>query len=67
MYDASARLSAYLSRKYGIRLDRQHVIAPKKVPGGSGRGGGIACHVDPGKHWNWNKYMRRVRCHRRRL
>lgn len=52
MYDASAKLSAYLSKKYGIPLDRQHVIAHKQVPGCSGRGGGISCHVDPGKHWN---------------
>ena len=52
MYDASAKLSAYLSKKYGIPLDRQHVIAHKQVPGCSGRGGGISCHMDPGKHWN---------------
>ena len=67
MYDASARLSAYLSKKYGIPLDRQHVIAHKQVPGCNGSGGGVSCHVDPGDHWNWKKYMRWVKYHRRGL
>jgi len=32
-YRSSARLSAYLSRRYGIPVDRQHVIGHRDVPG----------------------------------
>jgi hypothetical protein len=32
-YRSSARLSAYLSRRFGIPIDRQHIIGHRDVPG----------------------------------
>ena len=66
MYHASARLTAYISKRYGVPLDRRHVISHAQVPGCSGPGGGISCHVDPGRHWNWERYMRLARRYKRR-
>jgi N-acetyl-anhydromuramyl-L-alanine amidase AmpD len=53
MYRYSARLSAYLCKKYKIPIDRTHIIGHNEVPG--------ATHTDPGRYWDWNKYMRLVR------
>ena len=61
MYRASAKLSASLSRRLGIPVDRRHVIGHKQVPGCPGPGGGVSCHHDPGRYWNWSKYMRLIR------
>ena len=59
MYDASARLSAYLVNKYGIPLDRAHIIGHNEIPDpyAPGQYGGVANHTDPGKYWDWYKYM----------
>ena len=57
MYRSSARLSAYLCRKYNIPVDRRHIIGHNEVPGCRGRGGGVTCHRDPGRHWKWKKYI----------
>ena len=62
-YRSSARLSAYLCRKYRIPVDRRHIIGHNEVPGCSGAGGGVGCHTDPGRYWNWAKYMRLVRAY----
>ncbi len=67
MYRSSARLSAYLCKRYRIPIDRQHIIGHNQVPGCSGSGGGISCHTDPGRYWNWERYMRLVRYYRRRM
>ena len=61
MYHASARLSAWLSRRYGIPLDREHIIGHHQVPGCPGAGGGVSCHTDPGRYWDWGRYMRLVK------
>ena len=61
MYSSSARLSAYLCRRYNIRADRRYIIGHNQVPGCRGRGGGVGCHRDPGRHWNWKKYIRLVK------
>ena len=63
MYRSSARLSAYLVRKYRIPIDRQHIVGHYQVPGCSGYGGGAGCHTDPGRYWNWDKYMRLIRAY----
>ena len=63
MYRSSARLSAYLARKYRIPIDRQHIVGHYQVPGCSGYGGGAGCHTDPGRYWNWTRYMRIVRAY----
>jgi len=61
MYRSSARLSAYLSKKYDIPIDRKHIIGHDEVPGCPGAGGGTNCHTDPGPYWNWSRYMDLVR------
>ncbi|MFI1565605.1 N-acetylmuramoyl-L-alanine amidase [Streptomyces sp. NPDC020490] len=53
MYAASARLTAGICGRYGIPVDRQHVIGHVEVPGTD--------HTDPGPHWDWDRYMRLVR------
>lgn len=49
MYRSSARLAAYLCNKYGIPVDRAHIIGHNEVPG--------ADHTDPGPYWDWDLYM----------
>jgi N-acetyl-anhydromuramyl-L-alanine amidase AmpD len=53
MYRSSARLTAYLCRRYRIPIDRRHIIGHSQVPGST--------HTDPGQYWNWTTYMRYVR------
>jgi hypothetical protein len=53
MYASSATLVRHLCNKYGIPIDRSHIIAHSEVPGAS--------HVDPGPGWNWAHYMDLVR------
>src|SRR5215210_8349897 len=64
MYRSSARLSAYLSRRFKIPVNRRHIIGHNQVPGCRGPGGGVDCHRDPGRYWNWERYMRLIRRHR---
>ncbi len=61
MYHSSARLSAYLCRRYNIPVDRRHIIGHHQVPGCPGAGGGVSCHIDPGRYWNWHGYLRLIR------
>jgi N-acetyl-anhydromuramyl-L-alanine amidase AmpD len=67
MYHASARLSASCCKKYKIPVDRKHIIGHYHVPGCPGSGGGVSCHTDPGRYWNWKRYMTLVRYYRNRL
>jgi len=53
MYRSSARLSAYLCKRFNIPIDRQHIIGHNQVPG--------ATHTDPGRYWTWRRYMRLIR------
>ncbi|MFE3169459.1 N-acetylmuramoyl-L-alanine amidase [Streptomyces sp. NPDC059224] len=53
MYAASARLTAAICRRYGMPMDREHVIGHVEVPGTD--------HTDPGEHWDWDRYMGLVR------
>lgn len=64
MYRASARLAASCSRQHRIPIDRQHIIGHNRVPGCPGNGGGASCHTDPGRYWNWDKYLRLVKSYR---
>jgi len=52
-YDALARLVAHLCDRYGIPVDRSHVIGHVEVPG--------ATHTDPGPHFDWSRFMSDVR------
>lgn len=53
MYQSSAKLVAYLCKKYNIPIDRNHIIGHSEVPG--------ATHTDPGPYWDWDKYLSYVR------
>nr|WP_238431629.1 peptidoglycan recognition family protein [Streptomyces cavernae] len=56
MYRASARLVAYLARKYGIPLDRQHILGHDTVPGPT-TSDIPGMHSDPGPYWDWRHYF----------
>ncbi|MFI2434872.1 N-acetylmuramoyl-L-alanine amidase [Streptomyces sp. NPDC018693] len=53
MYTSSARLTAGICRRYGIPVDREHIVGHVEVPGTD--------HTDPGEHWDWDRYLRLVR------
>ncbi|MFF2850327.1 N-acetylmuramoyl-L-alanine amidase [Streptomyces sp. NPDC058001] len=53
MYRASARLTAGICKRYGIPVDREHIIGHVEVPGTD--------HTDPGPHWDWDRYLPMVR------
>ncbi|MET8026592.1 N-acetylmuramoyl-L-alanine amidase [Streptomyces avermitilis] len=53
MYAASARLTAGICGRYGIPVDRTHIIGHVEVPGTD--------HTDPGPHWDWDRYLKLVR------
>ncbi len=50
MYQASAKLTAWLCDKYGIPKDRKHIMGHSETPDCSD-------HTDPGSGWNWTHYM----------
>ncbi|MFC4501001.1 MULTISPECIES: N-acetylmuramoyl-L-alanine amidase [Streptomyces] len=56
MYKASARLVAYLAAKYGIPLDRQHILGHDTVPGPT-TAAIPGMHTDPGPYWDWRHYF----------
>jgi hypothetical protein len=58
-YRASAKLAATLLARYPISLDRRHVIGHSEVPDPNhpGRLGGFSHHTDPGRTWDWRRYM----------
>ncbi len=56
MYRSSARLVAYLAKKYGIPLDRQHILGHDTVPGPTGSAI-PGMHTDPGPYWDWRHYF----------
>lgn len=62
-YRSSAQLVAYLAHRWGIPLDRRHVVGHDEVPDPFHRGkfGGADHHTDPGPHWRWGHYMGLVR------
>ncbi|QGV78373.1 N-acetylmuramoyl-L-alanine amidase [Streptomyces ficellus] len=53
MYASSARLTAGICARYGIPVDREHIIGHVEVEGTD--------HTDPGPHWDWDRYMKLVR------
>jgi hypothetical protein len=56
MYKASATLVRYLAHRFGVPLDRRHIIGHDHVPGPTD-GLTAAQHWDPGPFWNWTYYM----------
>ncbi|MEU8619454.1 peptidoglycan recognition family protein [Streptomyces sp. NPDC048623] len=56
MYRSSARLVRYLAQRFGIPLDRQHILGHDNVPGtvtSTIKG----MHTDPGPYWDWAHYF----------
>src|SRR5579872_810377 len=58
-YAASARLSASICSRWGVPMDRNHVIGHNQVPDPNNPAlfGGSDHHTDPGPYWNWSLYM----------
>ncbi|MEH0638691.1 N-acetylmuramoyl-L-alanine amidase [Streptomyces bottropensis] len=55
-YEATAELVKYLAARFGIPLDRQHIIGHDNVAGPkSSLVSGM--HWDPGPGWDWNRFM----------
>ncbi|WP_051940258.1 N-acetylmuramoyl-L-alanine amidase [Phaeacidiphilus oryzae] len=55
-YRASAELVRWLAARYGIPLDRDHVIGHDEVPApDAAHTAGM--HWDPGPYWNWRHYL----------
>ncbi|MFG3363994.1 N-acetylmuramoyl-L-alanine amidase [Streptomyces sp. NPDC048156] len=52
LYQSSANLTAAICAKYGIPMDRQHILGHYEVPGTD--------HTDPGPYWDWSRYIRMV-------
>jgi N-acetyl-anhydromuramyl-L-alanine amidase AmpD len=52
-YRTAAQLTCAIARRYGIPLDRAHIVGHKELPD--------ANHGDPGPTWNWNNFMSLVR------
>lgn len=55
MYTSSAKLAGDIAAEYDIPIDRDHIIGHSEVPG--------ATHADPGKHWDWERYLNLVKKH----
>jgi N-acetyl-anhydromuramyl-L-alanine amidase AmpD len=62
-YRSSARLAGSIAARYLIPPDRHHVIGHNEVPDPFHRGefGGADHHTDPGRTWNWPRYMAYLR------
>ncbi len=58
-YNASAALAASICSRYGVPMDRTHVIGHYEVPDpyNPGQFGGSDHHTDPGPYWDWSYYM----------
>lgn len=58
-YRASAELSATVLRRYLLPIDRRHLIGHAEVPDPSHPGlfGGYAHHTDPGRYWDWRRFL----------
>lgn len=56
MYNSSAKLVAHLCRRYGIPIDRNHIIGHNEV----------VATTCPGRYWWWAEYIKRVRRYARR-
>jgi hypothetical protein len=59
MYKASAQLTGSICSRWGVPMNRQHVIGHSEVPdpNNPGRFGGAGHHTDPGPYWDWGYYM----------
>lgn len=57
MEDALIWLVKDITKRYPIKLDREHVIGHNEVPDGRGGMGGAHHHTDPGEFFPWARFM----------
>lgn len=59
MYQGSAALVKNIAQRWGIPLDRCHILGHDEIPDPTNpcTYGGAEHHTDPGSGWDWNKYM----------
>lgn len=57
-YLASAKLVAYLLKKYQLPLDHAHIVSHGTVPAPSSTA--LPNHVDPGPYWLWDYYLKLI-------
>src|SRR5207245_3900402 len=57
------QLIASICSRWGVPLDRQHVIGHAEVPDPNNPGlyGGTEHHTDPGPYWDWTNYLDEAR------
>jgi hypothetical protein len=62
-YRASASIVASVLHRSHLPADRRHLIGHDEVPDPYHRGqfGGFAHHTDPGRYWDWTRYVAYVR------
>jgi hypothetical protein len=58
-YQSSAALVKYLAARFGIPLDRQHIIGHDDIPGPT-QTYVSGMHWDPGPYWDWASFMSMV-------
>ncbi|WP_245194893.1 N-acetylmuramoyl-L-alanine amidase [Kitasatospora phosalacinea] len=56
LYQSSAALVRHLAARYGIPLDREHVLGHDDVPGPV-QANAAGMHWDPGTFWDWAHYL----------
>ncbi|GAB2725096.1 peptidoglycan recognition protein family protein [Kitasatospora kifunensis] len=56
LYQSSAELVRYLAGRFGVPLDRQHIIGHDDVPGPT-QADIAGMHWDPGTFWDWSHYL----------
>jgi N-acetyl-anhydromuramyl-L-alanine amidase AmpD len=56
MYEASAELVRYLAHRFGVPLNREHIVGHDNVVGPTSALTATQ-HWDPGPFWNWQYYM----------
>jgi N-acetyl-anhydromuramyl-L-alanine amidase AmpD len=56
-YRSLARLTKYIADRYGVPLDREHLIGHDQVPGTFGLVNQGAMHWDPGPYFDWAHFM----------
>src|SRR5262249_38741317 len=57
MYHSLARLTKYLADRYGVPLNREHLMGPARVLGTFGVVNQGAMPWDPGPYFNWAHFM----------
>lgn len=56
MYRSTAKLVRYLSDRFNIPLDRQHIIGHDEIPGLT-TAKHRSMHWDPGAYWDWGHFF----------